>query len=140
DQWNLHPEGYSKWLRTEAVKMFLVITDDSMGSTQTYCNFNGQQINDNNDTSGQTTGAAAQTAVLFDQLLLGMAPAHFGSLAERNYVWHSIVGVVAKPNPTEPYDANDPFVTTKCGTGAVYVGPGYQWLTKATGGLRFPIC
>jgi hypothetical protein len=78
--------------------------------------------------------------VAFDNLLLGISPAQFGTVAQRNYLFYSLIGVVANPlNPTQPYDAAHPYVTQTC-AGAVNVGPGYQWLSKGTGGQRFPVC
>jgi hypothetical protein len=141
----LYNNGYNAFLRTEAVKIFLAITDDRVNCTcpGTYCPspaLSGTTLNDNNDTSGSSTGQAANMAVTFDQKLLGLAPAQFGSVAERNYIFHSIIGVDKKANPSDPYQAFEPFQATKCVTDAVNVGPGYQWLSKGTGGLRFPIC
>ncbi len=93
-------------LRPDAFKAFIEVTDD------------------------QSTVTAAQ----FDAFLLtGNGAGYFGTAAERNYVFHSIVGVNAPLNPT------DPKTNTKCGT-AVNTGPQYQDLSILTGGLRHPVC
>lgn len=112
DSHGLAPMGWSQWLRTEAVKIFVEITDD------------------------QSTLAAAN----FDSMLLAKTPAMFGNVNMRNYIFHSIIGVANNNPVTKPWLPSDPVQTTKCGAGAVNTGPQYQDLSKLTGGLRFPIC
>jgi hypothetical protein len=112
DVHGLAPTGWSGWLRKDAVKMFVEITDD------------------------QSTMAAAT----FDTQLLAKTPQMFGDVNQRNYIFHSIIGVANNNPVTKPWLPSDPVQTTKCGTGAVNTGPQYQDLSKMTGGLRFPIC
>ncbi len=136
DEQALHPEGWSKWLRQNAVKVFVEITDDRVS-----CSWNGNTFNDGNDNSqsAQTSQAAAM-AVAWDQQLLQLAPAQFGTTAARNYQFYSIVGVIEDtPNPLEGYAPFEPIVTSDCSS-AVNPGYGYQWLSKGTNGLRFPVC
>jgi hypothetical protein len=132
DQYNLAPGGWSQWLRPEALKVFIEMSDDGAS-----CTWNGNNYNDgNSEAQGQTA------AVDFDQDLLALSPLHFGSAANRNYVWYSIIGMGPKnpAMPLEPWLPTDPVTTTECTPGAVDPGTAYQWLSKGTGGLRFPIC
>ena len=112
------PAGWASWLRPDAFRVFVVITDD-------------------NET---------QTAAVFETNLFALTPKNFGTAAQRNYLMHSIIGVVGKANPVDPYLPAEPVVTGLCllpdggSGGAVNNGNRYQDLSKLTGGLRFPIC
>jgi hypothetical protein len=129
DQFGLAPTGWSQWLRKEAFKVFVEITDDNVS-----CSLNGTTLKDNNKaTDGETTAAA------FDSALLAIGPDQFGDAAKRNYVWHSIIGLVENDPATAVYAPGDPIITGVCDT-AVHPGTGYQALSITTGGLRFPIC
>jgi hypothetical protein len=88
--------------------------------------------------SGQV--ASGQTAALaFDSKLLQMNPGQFGTVSARNYIFYSIVGLTQKSNPLDPWTEFEPVQTATC-TSAVSPGTGYQWLSKGTGALRFPVC
>lgn len=127
--------GWAPWLRPNAKKFFLFVTDDRM-----YCAWMGTQMYDN-VTTAQYPQPGQNSAVLFDQLLLQQAPTQFGTTANRNYIFYAITGLAAQtPNNLDPWPASAPYVTTTCGTGAVNVGPGYQWLAKGTYGWRYPVC
>lgn len=106
------PMGWSGWLRDNAYRTFVEITDDN------------------------ETGI---TAAQFEQQLTALMPARFGTVQNRNYVFHSIVGVAAKANPSEAYQPNEAVVNSKC-MSAVNPGMTYQDLSRATGGLRFQMC
>jgi hypothetical protein len=105
------PNGWSDWLRPEALKVFVEITDD--------------QSNTNADD--------------FETMLFALTPKMFGDATRRNYVFHSIIGVLENTPPIQPYQSTDPVVTMACST-AVNDGPQYQDLSIRTGGLRFPVC
>lgn len=124
------PLGWSQWLRESAYKVFVEITDDDVS-----CNTYGYNFNDSNTTAGGTAAANA-----FDAALLALSPAHFGTTADRNYVWHSIIGMKANNPATTAWPASAALTTTTCGTGSEGPGTGYQALSKLTGGLRYPIC
>ncbi len=113
DEFNLAPNGWQAWLRPNAYKTFIEITDDNQG--------------------------AAYTAATFDTALLNLSATNFGTAAKRNYLFHSIVGVLENVPATKEYAPTDPIVTTKC-TSAVNTGAVYQNLSRLTGGLRFPVC
>lgn len=110
DSW---PE-WSPWLRPNAAKIFVEITDDE-------------------ELTMKWTD--------FDAALLSRAPAQFGTASARNYVFHAITGIAAKPNPTEAYLPTEPIVAegTKCPM-SENSGTAYQNLATLTGGLRFPVC
>jgi hypothetical protein len=79
-------------------------------------------------------------AVAFDNHLLKVNPPQFGgSASQRNYVFYSIVGLIAKDDPLEPYLAAEPVTDAICTT-ADKPGIGYQWLSNMTGGVRYPVC
>jgi hypothetical protein len=104
--------GYREWLRPDAFKEVVIITDDN----------------------------SAITPAAFEGELFALNPPAFGTDAgNRNYKLNAIIGVPYKPNPTDPYLPTDPIATGKCPT-AVNSGPNYQPLSIATGGLRFPLC
>lgn len=106
------PQGWSGWLRPNAFRTFVEITDDN------------------------ETGVTAEQ---FEQRLTALMPANFGTVMNRNYIFHSIVGVAPKANPDEAYQPSEPVVMTKCST-AENDGRTYQNLSKLTGGLRFQMC
>ena len=114
DQFGLAPMGWSQWLRTDAFKVFIEITDDNSDTTETN----------------------------FESNLLAKTPKHFGTAGKRNYVWHTIGGLKENSPPSKAWGPADPIQTQKCtnGGGAVNASPVYQKLSVATGGLRFPIC
>jgi len=92
--------NWSTSLRYDAVKFFIEVTDDN----------------------------SALSATTFDTQLLAKQPAGmFGTAANRNYVFHSIVGVT----PGNP--------SIKCST-AVNNGAQYQFLSTLTGGGLYSVC
>lgn len=116
DEFNLAPKGWSAWLRTDAVKIFVEFTDDS----------SDMKMDE------------------FEKKLFALTPSHFGTAQERNYVFHSIVGLKANAPATKPWTPTDSVQTNMCTSdieqGAEANGIEYQKLSIATGGLRFPIC
>jgi hypothetical protein len=113
DDFGLAPNGWSEWLRPQAKKVFLEITDDN----------------------------ANTPALEFASALTALAPDQFGSdPSQLAFVWHSIVGLAERPVATDPYAPSDPVEDEEC-TGDVFnAGTIYQELSRLTGGLRFPIC
>ncbi|MBK9071399.1 MAG: hypothetical protein IPL79_10410 [Myxococcales bacterium] len=109
-----HAAGWGQWLRPEALKVFVEITDDQ--STGTYNSY-----------------------TLFDAALLALDPEQFGTAENRRYVFHSIIGVVEKDPVTAAYAPTEAVATSACST-AVNAGSVYQELSRLTGGLRFPLC
>jgi hypothetical protein len=111
----LAPNGWGPWLRPDAKKVFVEMTDDDED----------------------------MTADAFMDALTTLSPENFGTPDAPKFTFHSIVGVDEKANPTDAYLPDEPVQTTVCnGNGAVIENPGvnYQNLSIATGGLRFPLC
>ncbi len=109
------PMGWQGWLRPEAKKTFLVVTDaDGLGGT-----------------------AAAGTQ--WDLDLLALDPVQFGTPDARNYVLHTIVGIGPNDPVDEPWPSTAPIVTTVCGD-EVGTGAPLQQIAILTGGLRYPLC
>ncbi|MCP4445853.1 MAG: hypothetical protein GY811_10995 [Myxococcales bacterium] len=115
DEFGLAPTGWSEWLRPDSFKVFIEFTDDS---------------------------ATDYTAIELDDALLALDPAAFGTADDRNYVFHSIVGLQAKDamDSTIAHLPTDPIESTRCTVGAMNPGVNYQELSVLTGGLRFPLC
>lgn len=133
DQDGYAPGGWKDWLRKDALKVFVEITDDGIS-----CSAAGTTYND-----GDNVNTGVTVADSFDTNLLAKDPVQFGDANNRNYVWHSIIGVKENDPPTAPYLPADPIIGTKCvldGTTSPGPGTGYQALSIKTGGLRFPIC
>jgi hypothetical protein len=111
---------YGTWagaLRPDALKVFLWFTDSS---------------------SGEGPGQGA----VFDATLLATDPVQFGTAGARNYLLHSIIGLVENSPPVAPWLPGDPVQSATCAGGGFPTGPGegFQELSVLTGGLRFPIC
>ncbi len=115
DEFELAPSGWSQWLRPGANKVFLEFTDDN----------------------------ANMSATEFMSELSALSPDTFGTLGAPRFVWHSIVGLAEKGEPTDAYLPSEPVETEECrgnGNNVFNAGRTYQELSQMTGGLRFPIC
>jgi hypothetical protein len=138
DEFSLALNGWQAWLRPEAIKVFVEISDDGIVCSAKGLSFNdADQVGDTNPPSG-----GKKFALDFDKALLQLPFNQFGDTAERNYQWYSLVGLGPKDanNPLVPHAPADPVVSTKCTPGSVAPGTGYQWLSKGTNALRFPLC
>jgi hypothetical protein len=124
------PVGWRQFLRENAFKHFIVISDDDSD-----CSRNGQAFDDRNEVA-----AGQRAAVDFDTALLALSPRQFGSNENRNYKWHSIVGLRDYSDPLEPWPASEPIQTGTCGQGSEGPGTGFQALSILTEGLRYPSC
>ncbi|MBM4374966.1 MAG: hypothetical protein FJ095_07765 [Deltaproteobacteria bacterium] len=148
DDFNLAPNGWNEWLRPEAAKIFLFISDDRPNCTWSGGDAPIKFDDQNNDAS------AKQMALAFDKALLALSPQQFGTSAARNYQFYGLVGLQSKnlakdvqtsapigPNSMalDPFQPFDGVTADKCKT-AVSAAMGYQYLAKGTGGLRFPVC
>ncbi|HEY3498914.1 MAG TPA: hypothetical protein VGK73_29690, partial [Polyangiaceae bacterium] len=154
------PNGWGKFLREEAFKVFVGITDDNpLATTTTYLHGLTTLKRDcpdmlgNSNLDGTNDQAGAED---FDTAIRTLAPTQFGAVSgTRNYIWHSIAGMTASANtPLQPSAGVenrccrfDRGVDNTCqgSTGlrvedAANAGQGYQWLSKITGGLRYPSC
>jgi len=132
DEHKLAPNGWKEWLRPEAFKLVVVVTDDSVS-----CSLNGKTYAD-----GSTNLAKADAVgKMFDADLLALDPAQFGDAMKRNYRLYGIVAIADKDpmNPATPWPPTDPLNVQKCGANP-NPGLGYQAASILTEGLRFPIC
>lgn len=135
DQYGLAPNGWSEWVRPDSLKVFVEITDDNVACQSTHLpRGNNVYVVDRDTPEGGESVAA-----WFDAALFAMQPAVFGDALDRNYIFHSIVGLGENSPATEAWGPTEPMVLGTCGT-AVAFGTGYQALSQATGGLRFPLC
>ncbi|MGQ0507285.1 MAG: hypothetical protein ACT4TC_18420, partial [Myxococcaceae bacterium] len=113
----LAPTGWSAWLRPDAHRVFVEITDDE---------------------------SEPLTAEQFEQALLGLVPGNFGDALRRDYTFHTIGGFGANTPANTAWKPTAPIQTSICtlavGEGGVAASIEYQKLSLATGGLRYPIC
>jgi len=137
DEFGLHDEGWSTWLRKDALKAIVVLSDDGLS-----CTWRGEVFDDADDPSlTPATSQAAVAAADWDRQLLQRASFHFGTVAQRNYQLYSFVGL-AEPQAPPIHAGFGPdygLVTSQC-LGATSPGFGYQWLSRATGARRYPSC
>jgi hypothetical protein len=119
DMHGFAPDGVQQWLRADAFKVIIAITDDQSGD--------------------ELPGGEDPTAANFDQALLQLEPDHFGRPGVRNYVFHSIVGLASNNPDDEPWLPADSLLANTCPSG-VEPGLEYQKLSVVTGGLRYPVC
>lgn len=124
------PSGYADLLRPNALKQFVVITDDDVD-----CSYGGYTFDDNGNSASGTSAAAA-----FDNALLTLRPDQFGTAADRNYIFHSIVAMSENTPGSAPWPTTSPIQTGQCSPGSDGPGTGYQALSILTGGLRYPTC
>jgi hypothetical protein len=151
DTFGLAPGGWIKWLRKSAFKVFIEVTDD-MPACIWYPDETMNGKKNFNDYSSAFGGQVI--AIEWDKALMKLSPEQFGTKDKRNYVFFSVNGLLEKPGaldddtglPIDPNGKSDDFFTPSegvvddvCST-AVEAGQGYQWLSKITGGLRFPVC
>ncbi len=132
DQHAFTTMGWQEWLRPEALKVFVEISDDGVDCTTARGDFT--PLN-----SGDAIADAAATASAFNTALLALSPTQFGTKSKPNYVWHSIIGIKANQPPDSPWLPKAPLQSGICSTAAA-AGEGYQMLSISTGGLRYPVC
>lgn len=110
------PMGFQEWLRLQAFKVIVEITDD--------------------DPTGRFDDGSTVNAANFETQLFALGD-HFGTPGKRNYIFHSIIGLAA--NGADAWTPDQAIVNSTCPTG-VDEAVEYQKLSIATGGLRYPVC
>jgi hypothetical protein len=130
DQFGLAPEGWQAWLRPDAQKALVVITDDSA-----FCAYaSGEtQLEFGRDSDPYVD------ALAFHKALLARSPEQFGVPPDVRYQFYSIVGLAPNALVTEPYFPYQALNSTTCDT-APAPGLSYQALSVATDALRYPVC
>jgi hypothetical protein len=142
DGFALAPNGWSKWLRKDASKVFVEITDDRVDCS---VSLNGQTFTVKDSpmaAPADPNAAAIDSANKFDAALRGLSAEMFGANATaRNYVFHSIISMPYKAGAMHdsPYESSEPIAGANC-TGGENPGRGYEAMSRMTGGLRYPIC
>jgi hypothetical protein len=119
--------GFQEWLRPQAAKAFVLITDDAAS-----CTYHDDQIQ---LLVGAANADPFQDALAFHSALRAKAPDQFSG----HYQFFSIVGLAAdsgEPDPVFPYQ---PLQPEACST-APAAGLSYQALSIATDALRYPVC
>lgn len=125
------PNGWQAWLRSDAEKEFVLITDDSA-----ICSYKRGKIN------VQFGGEGAdpfEDALSFHQALLQKSPEQFGVPPDIKYQFFSIVGLQPNVEPREPYFPYQALNSASCDT-APSPGLSYQALSVVTDALRYPVC
>jgi hypothetical protein len=121
------PHGFQEWLRPDAAKAFVLVTDDAAS-----CTYHDEQIQ-------LLVGADGvdpfQDALAFHSALRAKAPDQF----KGRYQFFSIVGLAAANGEPEPVFPFEPLQTKVCST-APAAGLSYQALSIATDALRYPVC
>lgn len=127
---SLAPGGWRTYLRPEAFKTFIAIGDDEVD-----CRVGARSFSDHSTGSGGEVAAQA-----FDAALLSLSAEQFGTSRQRNYTWHSIVGMRGSSTPGAVSAPSAPIETRLCGGAAQAPGTGYQALSRLTSGMRYPSC
>ena len=131
DDFGMAPNGWSSWLRQDAFKFFIIVSDD-----RSVCTISGgPSYNDNNNSNDAET-----TATSFIADLLALSPTQFGTVSNRKFVVHSLIGVPEQIGASsQVYPPLAPLQINDCST-ASSPGLGHQALSRFTGGLRFTLC
>ena len=126
------PYGYRQWLRAEAQKVFVVISDDSPACT--YDTGDGAMVE-----LGGDGRDPFDVALRFHQTLLARSPEQFGTPPDTRYSFYSIVGIAPNDPPGEPWFPYQDLNPVSCDT-APTPGLAYQALSIITDALRYPVC
>jgi hypothetical protein len=121
------PNGFSEWLRPDAAKAFVLITDDSAR-----CSYI------DNEMTVYIGGDGAdpfEDALTFHAALRAKAPEQFAG----HYQFFSIIGIAVHGDQPQPVFPTEPLDPMTCNT-APTPGLSYQALSIATDGLRYPVC
>lgn len=125
------PRGFQAWLRPDAEKVFVVISDDSASC----------QYRDGKDAVEFNANGADpyDDALLFHRTLLSLAPEQFGKPPRPPYRFYSIVGLAKAAASGEAWFPDQPLNSKTCET-APSAGLSYQAISILTDALRYPVC
>jgi hypothetical protein len=121
------PKGLETWLRPEASKAFVLITDDSAR-----CRYTDAEMD---VIIGADGFDPFEDALKFHAALKAKSPEHFGG----HYQFFSIVGMAVHGDQPQAVFPSEPIENTTCST-APTPGQVYQALSVATDALRYPVC
>ncbi len=125
------PEGWRAFLRPDAQKAFIIVTDDSASCTLV-----------NGDTElrfGADDADPFEDALMFHSALLARAPEQFGVPPEVRYQLYSFVGLSPHDMGSQPWFPHEELSLQPCDT-APSPGASYQALSVITDALRYPVC
>ena len=126
------PYGFRQWLRPEAEKVFVLITDDSAGCT--WDSGDGAVVE-----FGTRGDDPFEVALRFHETLLARSPEQFGTPGDSRYAFYSIVGIAPNEPASEPWFPYHELNPLACDT-APSPGLSYQALSVITDALRYPVC
>lgn len=121
------PQGLAEWLRPEASKAFVLVTDDSARCS--YMDSEMQVV------LGADGADPFEDALQFHAALRAKAPVQFAG----HYQFFSIVGMAVHGDQPQPVFPSEPLDKLTCST-APSPGLLYQALSVATDSLRYPVC
>lgn len=121
------PHGFQDWLRPEASKAFVLVTDDSAR-----CSYTDEVMQ---VVLGADGAEPFEDALAFHAALRAKSPFQFGG----HYQFFSIVGLSAPDDQPQPVFPHEPLDSNTCNT-APTPGLSYQALSVATDSLRYPVC
>jgi hypothetical protein len=125
------PNGWQSFLRPEAHKALIVITDDSA-----VCTFERGEISVQ---FGAPEADPYEDALAFHRALLATSPEQFGAAPDVRYRFYSFVGMAPHELATEPWFPHEDLSAELCDT-AASAGLAYQALSVITDALRYPVC
>jgi hypothetical protein len=125
------PGGWQEYLRPEAHKAFVLITDDSAS-----CAYEDDDVS---VSFGEDGVDPFEDALMFHSALLAKAPEQFGVPPDVRYQFYSFVGLQPSEPESAPYFPHEDLVDLRCDT-AASVGLAYQALSVITDSLRYPVC
>lgn len=131
------PTGWHEWLREDALKVFVEITDDRLR-----CSVTTPSGTYDFSSFSDSLSDATQLSREVYRAIQALSAAQFGTPQEPKFIWHSIVGIGDNDPIDLPYTHFDPprlEAQTQCSS-AVNVGSAYQMLSISTAGLRYPVC
>ena len=129
------PTGWHEFLRPQALKVFVEITDDQLS-----CTAAGNPDWAFAPMGASTIAEATRIARQVYRAILGLSAEQFGSEQAPKVIWHSIVGIGENDPVDLPYTHFDPPTLSNQCQSAVNTGAAYQMLSISTAGLRYPVC
>lgn len=125
------PNGWQAFLRPDAQKAFVLITDDSA-----QCSYEDEDVA---ITLGVRDSDPFEDALMFHSALIAKSPEQFGVPPDVRYQLYGFVGMRASEPENAPYFPHEGLMNETCDT-APSPGLSYQALSVITDSLRYPVC